>query len=124
MTEVCSELADLPKANKASADHATDFETPIYTTSPARIPATMHRCPPANHYGERRFPKLRYRKQAQPMLSRGPIAAIPFLDADGRVESRKGIGKGISNYLLRAALTVSRTSSSDGGKDNERHGSL
>lgn len=30
VSEVCSELAELPKPNKSAADHATDFHPPIY----------------------------------------------------------------------------------------------
>ena len=30
VSEICSEMADLPKANKHAADHATDFTPPIY----------------------------------------------------------------------------------------------
>lgn len=30
VSEICQEMADLPKSDKAAASHATDFEVPIY----------------------------------------------------------------------------------------------
>jgi hypothetical protein len=30
VSEICRNLAELPKSDKAAADHATDFDPPIY----------------------------------------------------------------------------------------------
>jgi hypothetical protein len=46
VNEVCSEMADLPKANKPASDHITDFETPAYN-----VWKQQKKTPGSEHFG-------------------------------------------------------------------------